>query len=153
MERKHMKRKQLAAIAAAGAIAIGLGIHSAGATTLPTSGLSRTVASTSSFPGSWNVTSSFTVTNLTTADPGLPPAPVVVTCSLQTKAFGATSWTPIDSDRVFIAGGLQNASDLINLDGNVEATVRFNARVQCRSSAGAAEPTVVSGASIAVGDN
>ena len=151
-----MKRKHLAALAVAGAAAVGLGILPAGATTLPMSGAFRTVASKSSFPGSWNLTGTLTVSNLTAPFGTNPPlsAPITVTCNLDTREAGSTTWTRVDTDHVFIAGGLQSGQDVIDLEANVEATTRFNVRVSCNSAATPfSEPTVVGGAAIAIVPN
>ena len=151
-----MKRKHLAALAVAGAAAVGLGIHSAGATTLPMSGTFRTVATRSSFPGSWNLTGTLTVSNLSAPFGSNPPftAPITVTCNLETREAGSLTWTPVDTDHVFIAGGLQSGQDVIDLEANVEATSRFNVRVSCNSAGfPSSEPTVVGGAAIAIAPN
>jgi hypothetical protein len=119
------------------------------------SGGFRTVATRSSFPGSWNVTASANVSNLTDFSTfPTAPFPITVTCNLQTREAGTNGWNTIDTDRVFIAGGLQSGEDVIDLEANVEEFARYNVRVSCNSvGAPFLEPTVVNGASITIVPN
>lgn len=150
-----MKRKNIAALAVAGAAALGLGIHPAHATAtiLPMSGANRTVASKSTFPGSLNVRGQVAVSNLS-GPAFLFGGPITVTCSLQSRMTGTAGWNTEDTDHVFIAGGLQSGADGLDVQTDVEATARMTFRVVC-SSVGpfASEPTVVDNASIAITAN
>jgi hypothetical protein len=126
-----MKHKQLAALAAAGLAAAGLGIGAAqaNASSVILRATPRTVDTIAVRQGSWSLTGTYTAVALDAQDPVFP---VSVNCVLSVRPFGSTIWTDLATDRVHIGGDLQDATALVYVEAEHLSTSRFTARVTCR---------------------
>ena len=147
-----MKHKQLAALAAAGlaAAGLGIGVAHANSSTLILTGAPRSVETIAVRQGNWTLTGTYTGVALDAT--GVPA--VSINCSLQVRPFGAVTWSTLDTDRVWVGGDLQDATALVFISSDYTSTSRFNARVACtRGGLGTGVAFIGSGGSLVADPN